>query len=70
MSPAWITTYADLLCQTRMPEQEWIVADMRSLTLGWQFDGVLAWDSFFHLTHDDQRGMFPIFAAHTARAAF
>ncbi len=54
------------LCRARMPDQEWIVADMRSLALGRRFDGILAWDSFFHLSHDDQRRMFRIFAAHSA----
>ncbi len=54
------------LCRARMPDQEWIVADMRSLALGRRFDGILAWDSFFHLHHEDQRRMFPIFAAHAA----
>lgn len=57
------------LCRTRMPDQEWIVGDMRSLALGRRFDGVLAWDSFFHLGHEDQRTMFGIFAAHAAPAA-
>lgn len=52
------------LCKRRMPTQEWIVADMRTLALGGRFDGILAWDSFFHLAHDDQRRMFGIFAAH------
>jgi hypothetical protein len=52
-----------------MPDQEWIVGDMRSLALGRRFDGVLAWDSFFHLGHEDQRTMFGIFAAHAAPAA-
>jgi hypothetical protein len=27
------------------------------------------WDSFFHLTHDDQRRMFPIFRSHAQRNA-
>ena len=54
------------LCRTRMPDQEWIVADMRSLALGRRFGGILAWDSVFHLTHEDQRRMFRIFAAHSA----
>ena len=54
------------LCQTRMPEQEWIVGDMRSLALGRQFDGILAWDSFFHLRPEDQDTMFRVFAAHAA----
>jgi SAM-dependent methyltransferase len=57
------------LCRARMPEQEWIAADMRNVALGRRFAGVLAWDSFFHLNHDDQRRMFPIFAAHAAPAS-
>jgi trans-aconitate methyltransferase len=57
------------LCRTRMPDREWIVGDMRSLALRRQFDGLLAWDSFFHLSHADQRTMFGIFAAHAAPAA-
>ncbi len=55
------------LCQSRMPHQQWVHADMRSVSLGRRFDGVLAWDSFFHLKHDDQRAMFSIFAAHAVR---
>jgi SAM-dependent methyltransferase len=51
------------LCRARMRDQEWIVADMRSLALGRRFDGVLAWDSFLQ---DDQRRMFPIFAGYSA----
>lgn len=52
------------IARTRFPGQEWIEADMRRLVLGRRFDGVLAWDSFFHLTPGDQRGMFPIFREH------
>jgi len=52
------------LCRNRMPRQHWVHADMRSVSLGKRFDGVLSWDSFFHLKHDDQRGMFSLFAAH------
>jgi SAM-dependent methyltransferase len=54
------------LCRIRMPDQEWVVADMRTLALGRRFSGILAWDSFFHLKHDDQRRMFGIFAEHAA----
>src|SRR5579859_817549 len=32
------------LCRSRMPAQEWRVADMRSLALGRRFGGILAWD--------------------------
>jgi SAM-dependent methyltransferase len=51
-------------CSTRFPDSEWIVADMRRLSLGRSFDGLVAWDSFFHLTAADQREMFDRFAAH------
>lgn len=57
------------LCRARMPEQTWHVADMRNLSMGQTFDGLIAWDSFFHLTADDQRAMFPIFRAHAAPGA-
>jgi SAM-dependent methyltransferase len=52
-------------CRDRLPDQEWIVADMRQLALG-RFDGILAWDSFFHFDHDDQRRMFAIFGDHAS----
>jgi hypothetical protein len=57
------------LCRERMPDQKWIVADMRSVSLGARFDGILAWDSFFHLKPDDQRRMFEVFAEHSADPA-
>jgi SAM-dependent methyltransferase len=57
------------LCRARFPDHEWIVGDMRGLKLGRRFDGVLAWNSFFHLTWDDQRAMFGVFAAHAGPGA-
>lgn len=63
-SPTFIS-----LCRSRMPGQEWILADMRSISLGKRFDGVLAWDSFFHLKPDDQRKMFRLFAEHASASA-
>jgi SAM-dependent methyltransferase len=56
-------------CIGRFPRETWIAADMRQLLLDRRFDGILAWDSFFHLTPKDQRAMFPVFAAHAARDA-
>jgi len=52
------------LARDRMPGQEWIVADMRCLALERRFDGILAWDSFFHLAHEAQRAMFRLFDTH------
>jgi SAM-dependent methyltransferase len=57
------------MCKDRFPDQEWIVADMRMLSLDRRFDGILAWDSFFHLCPEDQRRMFPIFRRHTGPKA-
>src|SRR3954469_1600763 len=41
----------------------------RGLSLGQRFDGILAWDSFFHLRPGDQRAMFPVFRDHAAPGA-
>lgn len=57
------------LCHERLPDHEWLVEDMRLLALPRKFDGILAWDSFFHLAPDDQREMFDVFARHTAPSA-
>lgn len=57
------------MCRARFPESEWLVADMRELALDRRFDGLLAWDSFFHLHADDQRAMFGRFAAHALPGA-
>ena len=42
---------------------------MRTLSLGRRFAGILAWDSFFHLSPEAQRLMFPIFRDHAAAGA-
>lgn len=57
------------LCRNRMPEQEWIVSDMRTVVLDRRFNGILGWDSFFFLRPDDQRKMFNVFAAHASPSA-
>ncbi|HVZ10797.1 class I SAM-dependent methyltransferase [Rhodopila sp.] len=66
-----IDTAAPLLALARAmaPACTWIEADMRGLALGRRFGGILAWDSFFHLGHDDQRRMFAVFARHAAGGA-
>ena len=52
------------LAAERLPDQQWIIGDMRRIELGRRFNGLIAWHSFFHLSPDDQRTMFPRFAAH------
>lgn len=56
-------------CRERFPDHQWHRADMRTLSLGQQFDALLAWDSFFHLTRDAQRDMFTCFAEHAEPGA-
>ncbi len=50
--------------QSFLPNAKWLVADMRTLKLDEKFDAVVAWDSFFHLTPEDQRKMFDVFEEH------
>ena len=57
------------MCRAKYPNASWCVADMRTLDMWHGYDGLLAWDSFFHLGHDDQRRMFEIFRKHAAPGA-
>lgn len=57
------------LFRRRLPTAEALLADMRTLRLERLFQGVIAWDSCFHLTHDDQRRMFAVFERHSAPGA-
>jgi trans-aconitate methyltransferase len=60
-SPAMIA-----MSREKFPDHDWRVGDMRVLPQGQTFDGVLAWDSFFHLCPGDQRKMFSVFQTLTA----
>ena len=54
------------LAKARWPDGDWRVGDMRRLDLGTTFDGIVAWDSFFYLTPDEQRAALPRLADHLA----
>ena len=58
-SPAMIALFED-----NLPGMAAQLADMRSLRLDRGFDGLIAWDSFFHLSPADQRSMFAVFRDH------
>jgi cyclopropane fatty-acyl-phospholipid synthase-like methyltransferase len=58
-----------LKCRSRLPNAEWVVAEMRALSMNRTFDGLIAWNSFFHLSHQDQRVMFSVFRKHAADGA-
>ena len=68
-SPAMIAICRQRFPHADWPAADWQVGDMRALDLKRTFDGIVAWDSFFHLARDDQRTMFPVFAAHAAPGA-
>ncbi|MEZ5842155.1 MAG: class I SAM-dependent methyltransferase [Hyphomicrobiaceae bacterium] len=51
------------MCRARLPGHEWRVGDMRDVALHCRYDGIIAWDSFFHLTANDQRRMLARFQA-------
>lgn len=57
------------IAKKNFPKARWQVADMRTLNLSEKFQAAIAWDSFFHLDHDEQKKMFPIFAKHLMKNA-
>ena len=56
-------TMLDMASQ-RFPEQIWTYMDMRSISLQQQFEGLISWGAFFHLTPDEQRRTLPRFIQH------
>lgn len=52
------------IARDRWPEGDWRQADMRKLELGETFDGIIAWNSFFHLTEAEQVDCIARMAAH------
>ena len=52
------------IARSRWPDGDWRQADMRSLDLGKTFDGIVAWDSFFHLTPAEQTHTIGLMAQH------
>lgn len=45
------------LARTRFPRHIWLNADMRAAAMGRAYNGVLAWDSLFHLRGEEQLAM-------------
>ncbi|WP_170561314.1 class I SAM-dependent DNA methyltransferase [Ruegeria atlantica] len=48
----------------RWPEGDWRHADMRDFELDRTFNGIIAWNSFFHLTADEQKACITRMARH------
>lgn len=51
------------MARSRLPSADWLVQDMRDIRLEAAFGAVIAWNSFFHLTKDEQRAVLPKLAA-------
>ena len=52
------------IARDRWPDGDWRHADMREFDLGQIFDGIIAWNSFFHLTAEEQKGCIARMARH------
>lgn len=52
------------IARERWPDGDWRHADMRELDLAERFDGIVAWDSVFHLTPNEQTAGLPRIAEH------
>ncbi|MHB2165800.1 class I SAM-dependent methyltransferase [Alsobacter sp. R-9] len=52
------------IARARLPQARWIVGDMRRLQLEERFHAIVGWDSFFHLTPDEQRALLPRLVEH------
>lgn len=52
------------LAKTNFPSVDWQIQDMRKLDLPHTFAGIIGWNSFFHLTRDEQRNLLPCLAGY------
>lgn len=52
------------IARARWPNGDWRQGDMRHLDLGETFDGIIAWNSFFHLRPEEQRPCIAHMARH------
>ena len=57
------------ISRRNLPDCDWLISDMRDLQLDKKFNGIVAWNSSFHLTPNGQRQMFPVFERHAEPAA-
>ena len=54
------------IARERWPDGDWRQADMRRFSMPERFDGIIAWNSFFHLPPDDQPPCLARMAQHLA----
>ena len=54
------------LARSRFKNTKFFVSDMRDINFREKFDVIIAWNSLFHLSQNDQRKMFGVFESHIA----
>jgi SAM-dependent methyltransferase len=57
------------LARKRVPQANFLQGDLRTFDLDRTFDGIIAWDSFFHLSAEDQLDALRRFGHHATRDA-
>jgi 2-polyprenyl-3-methyl-5-hydroxy-6-metoxy-1,4-benzoquinol methylase len=52
------------LAKNNLPNVNFLIKDMRYISFNHKFDFIIAWNSFFHLSQNNQRKMFNTFKKH------
>lgn len=52
------------IVKSKFPQNEWIHCRMQDLNFDKKFNGIIAWNSFFHLNQEDQKSTLDVFANH------
>lgn len=52
------------IAKAHYPNSKWMVEDMRDFKLSTKFDGIITWNSFFHLDHKGQLNALDSFKNH------
>ena len=52
------------IAKQRFPNNDWFLQDMRQLHIGKTFEGLISWNSFFHLNQHEQHGVISKFNEH------
>lgn len=58
------------IARARFPQVSWIEADMRNLNINEPYDGLIAWNSLFHLSQGDQIKTLEKFANYLVSGGF
>jgi len=57
-------------CRCDFPDMNWFIGMIQDVDFPMEFDAIIAWDSTFHMSAEDQRAMFSIFSKHIKPGGF